>query len=55
MPPGANGGTEGLGPSCSEIHNSQDHAVAKLTPPVRFVQQCYKHLKVSRQDIVNFS
>ncbi|XP_071627605.1 hippocampus abundant transcript 1 protein isoform X3 [Temnothorax longispinosus] len=47
MPPGANGGTEGLGPTCSEIHNSQDHAIAKLAPPPTFVQQCYRHLKSS--------
>ncbi|KYN08384.1 PREDICTED: hippocampus abundant transcript 1 protein isoform X6 [Cyphomyrmex costatus] len=47
MPPGASSGTEGLGPTCSEIHNNQDHATAKLTPPPTFVQQCYRHLKSS--------
>lgn len=47
MPPGAKGGAEGLGPSCSEIHNSQEHAIAKLTPSLTFAQQCYRHLKVS--------
>lgn len=47
MPPGAKGGAEGLGPSCSDIHNSQEHAIAKFTPPLTFVQQCYRHLKVS--------
>lgn len=47
MPPGAKGEAEGLGPSCSEIHNSQEHAIAKLTPPLTFTQQCYRHLKVS--------
>lgn len=51
MPPGAKGGAEGLGPSCSEIHNSQEHAIAKLTPPLTFAQQCYRHLKVSRHDL----
>ncbi|XP_060824655.1 hippocampus abundant transcript 1 protein isoform X1 [Bombus pascuorum] len=47
MPPGAKGGAEGLGPSCSEIHNSQEHAIAKLTPSLTFAQQCYRHLKSS--------
>ncbi|XP_012061092.1 PREDICTED: hippocampus abundant transcript 1 protein-like isoform X1 [Atta cephalotes] len=47
MPPGASSGTEGLGPTCSEIHNNQDHATAKLTSPPTFVQQCYRHLKSS--------
>ncbi|XP_076240599.1 hippocampus abundant transcript 1 protein isoform X1 [Calliopsis andreniformis] len=47
MPPGATGGAEGLGPSCSEIHSSQEHAIAKLTPPLTFAQQCYRHLKSS--------
>lgn len=53
MPPGAKGGAEGLGPSCSEIHNSQEHAIAKLTPLLTFTQQCYKHLKVSCHDSPN--
>ncbi|KAF7401554.1 hypothetical protein HZH68_007374 [Vespula germanica] len=47
MPPGAKGGAEGLGPSCSDIHNSQEHAIAKFTPPLTFAQQCYRHLKSS--------
>ncbi|XP_015190871.1 PREDICTED: hippocampus abundant transcript 1 protein isoform X2 [Polistes dominula] len=47
MPPGAKGGAEGLGPSCSEIHNTQEHAIAKFTPPFTFAQQCYRHLKSS--------
>ncbi|KAF7399014.1 hypothetical protein HZH66_006911 [Vespula vulgaris] len=47
MPPGAKGGAEGLGPSCSDIHNNQEHAIAKFTPPLTFAQQCYRHLKSS--------
>ena len=51
MPPGAKGGSEGLDPSCSELHDSQEIAAAKLVPPLTLFQRCYRHLKVSRQSV----
>lgn len=45
MPPGAEGGSEG--PSCSEAHNSQEHALTKQPPLLSPIQRCYRHLKVS--------
>ncbi|XP_034944061.1 hippocampus abundant transcript 1 protein isoform X1 [Chelonus insularis] len=47
MPPGAKGGTEGLDPSCSELHDSEEIAPETIEPPLSLFQKCYRHLKSS--------
>ncbi|XP_011301258.1 hippocampus abundant transcript 1 protein isoform X4 [Fopius arisanus] len=47
MPPGAKGGAEGLDPSCSELHVSEEISPANIAPPLNLLQRCYRHMKSS--------
>ncbi|XP_051173950.1 hippocampus abundant transcript 1 protein isoform X1 [Leptopilina boulardi] len=47
MPPGAQGEAEGLGPSCSELHNNQENVTVELSATRTLYQRCYQHLKSS--------
>ncbi|XP_057330642.1 hippocampus abundant transcript 1 protein-like isoform X3 [Microplitis mediator] len=47
MPPGAKGGAEGLDPSCSELHDSEEITPETIAPSLSLFQRCYRHLKSS--------